>query len=55
MWREDLLQDESYYLRSLGEDVRKVKYTIVNLLPDVIFPWKLFIAALNFLTGTCWS
>lgn len=50
------LQDESYYLRSLGEDVRKVQNRIMKLKTDaVVSLQKLFMAAFDSLTGTCWS
>lgn len=41
------LQDESYYLRSLGEDVRKVQNRIMELklkTDAVVFLQKLFMA-----------
>lgn len=48
------LQDESYYLRSLGEDVRKVQNRIMKLKTDaVVLLQKLFMAAFDSLTGTC--
>lgn len=48
------LQEESYYLRSLGEDVRKVQNRIMKLKTDAVaFLQKLFRAVFDSLTGTC--